>query len=260
MKKRLMIFMLIALLAIGMAFPASADEETYYEPSFIYDSAGILLADEVMDLDQMAYDTFVNHGCAVYIITIDDYTDLGYGDDIDFAAENVLGSDDYPAGIGEGANYILLLLSLNDRDYAISVLGEKAEAAFGDYARSKLADAFLPQLADDNWSGAFETYISTCNEYLTLAENGEPVEKSPVSSIIIAVLVSCAVALIVCLILKSKMKTVHHKTEAREYVSPGGLNLTGSYDTYTGTTRTSRTIETSSGSSGSSGGSSSGKF
>ena len=59
----------------------------------------------------------------------------------------------------------------------------------------------------------------------------------------IALVISCVIALIVCLILKAKMRSVRRQTEARAYVTPAGLHLTRRDDVYTHTTTTRRKIE-----------------
>ena len=59
----------------------------------------------------------------------------------------------------------------------------------------------------------------------------------------IALVISCVIALIVCLILKAKMRSVRRQTEARAYVTPEGLHLTRRDDVYTHTTTTRRKIE-----------------
>ena len=56
---------------------------------------------------------------------------------------------------------------------------------------------------------------------------------------------SCLIALIVTLILKSKMKSVRTGTEASAYVV-GGLQLINSSDVYTHTTETRTKIESES--------------
>ena len=59
----------------------------------------------------------------------------------------------------------------------------------------------------------------------------------------IALVISCVIALITCLILKAKMRSVRRQTEARAYVTPEGLHLTRRDDVYTHTTTTRRKIE-----------------
>ena len=84
--------------------------------------------------------------------------------------------------------------------------------------------------------------LDTCDEYLTLAEEGDPVRKNPLPMYLIVVAASCAISGFICIMLKWKMQTVHKKVEANEYVAAGGLTLTKQYDRYTHTTETRRKI------------------
>lgn len=73
--------------------------------------------------------------------------------------------------------------------------------------------------------------------------------------------ISCAIALVICLVLKEKMKTVRRKVEAQAHIASGGLNLKDSYDRFTHITETRRRIEKSSSGESDGGGSGrSGKF
>lgn len=94
-------------------------------------------------------------------------------------------------------------------------------------------------------------YLDTCDEYLTLAEEGDPVRKNTLPMYLIVVAASCAISGFICLMLKWKMQTVHKKVEADEYVAAGGLTLTKQYDRYTHTTETRTKISSDSDSGGS---------
>lgn len=256
MKKKLSMLLAALLLALSLCVPALADSGTNH----VYNLNGLLTAGEWALLDMQAADISERYGCGVYIVTVDDYTEYGVGSVYDVTTQiyNAAGSG---FGLGDDRDGIMLLISMYERDWAMFVHGEYAQYAFDDYGQAKLEDSFLPAFGENDWYGGFSGYLNACEEYLSLAAAGEPVQQSPVGGIVTAVVISCAVALVVCLILKAKMKTVHHKAEAQAYVTADGLNLTDSYDRYTHTTETRRRIEKKSGSSGGGGGSGrSGKF
>ena len=48
----------------------------------------------------------------------------------------------------------------------------------------------------------------------------------------LSLLISCVIALIVCMVFRSQMKSVRTQTTANQYVGNGGLNLTLSRDIY----------------------------
>ena len=153
--------------------------------------------------------------------------------------------------MGANRDGIIVLLSMDERDYAMFVYGENAEYAFNKYGQEQLEDAFLGYFGDNDWYGGASHYLDTCDEYLTLAEEGDPVRKNTLPMYLIVVAASCAISGFICIMLKWKMQTVHKKVEADEYVATGGLKLTKQYDRYTHTTETRRKIHDDSDSGGS---------
>ena len=95
-------------------------------------------------------------------------------------------------------------------------------------------------------------YLDSCDEYLAKADAGHPVRANPLWGIGLMTFLSCLAALAVCMVLKRKMNNVRQNAQANEYIAPGGLRLTDSYDRYTHTTQTRTKIEQKSSSSSSS--------
>lgn len=58
----------------------------------------------------------------------------------------------------------------------------------------------------------------------------------------VPILIAIVVALLVCFVLYSQMKSVAERDDAQEYLV-GGLNITQQSDIYTHTTKTRRKIE-----------------
>lgn len=256
MKKRVLTVFTVLLLTLAFGVPALASDGIM---NYVIDVDDLLSYEEWEPLEDRAAEIVQRHGCGVYVVFMDDYTAYSDAGIYDTAAQ-LYHDDDY--GEGEGRNGILLLVSMSTRDYALFVYGEKAEYAFGSYALTRLENAFRPRLSEDDWCGGFDAYLATCDEYLALAASGTPVQMGTVQRIVPVVVISCGISLVICLVLKSKMKTVRRKVEARSYVSFGGLNLTDRYDRFTRTTQTRRRIERSTSQSESGGGGSgrSGKF
>lgn len=245
MKKRIISAVLAVCLALvmtcGVCAAASGPELPY-----ITDQAGLLNDTQLRKLTQMAQSTEDQHDVGVYIVSVDDYRDI----DPAGAYEATYGIyHEYNMGVGSKRDGIMLLLSMEDRDYALFCYGPMTEYAFNEYGLSKLEEVFLDNFAENDWYGGFEDYIRECATYLEKAEAGDPVSKSPVTMILIFALISLAIAGAVCLVLIGQMKTVHKKREAREY-AVGGLNLTQQWDQFTHRTETRRKIERSSSSGG----------
>ncbi len=248
MKKNLIALSLILILALSLCICAFAAEGSV-EMRYVVDTYGLLSFDQWASLENRAANISEQHGCGTYIVTVDDYRNYGDGSVYDVTTQ-IYHRSGAGFGMGSGRDGIMLLLSMNNRKYALFVYGEKAEYAFNDDGLEQLEEVFLGDLGNDNWLDGFSGYLKACDQFLTRAEEGEPVRDNPLGLIAIAVAVSCGIALVICLILKSMMKTVHRKAGASEYVADGGLHLTQQIDQYTHTTKTRRKIEKNPGSSG----------
>lgn len=240
MKKKITAMLVALLLVLALCVPAAAESGSGI--TCVYDMAGLLTEAECQRLENRAVEISRRNSCGVYIVTLPDYQEFGSGSIYDVTTE-IYNDPESGFGIGAGREGIILLLSMAQREYALFVHGENAEYAFDSYGQAQLEDYFLPAFGSDSWYEGFEGYLIGCSEYLVLARNGDPVRESPVKGVITVVAISCLIALLVCMILKSKMNTVHRKVEAHEYVAAGGLRLTGSYDNYTHTTEERRIIE-----------------
>ncbi len=248
MKKRAILFLLVlaAMLTLG-AGAAAADTET----SYVFDEAGLLDDSERTQLAQQAERIARKYSVGVYIATLDDYRRVN-SESVYKAAYTLYHKN--RMGVGEGRDGIILLLSMNDRDFATFCYGGRGEGAFGDYALEMLEDEFLDDFAADDWYDGFEDYVETCAEYLQAAAEGHPVRKSMTVPILIVTGASLLIALIVVGVMWASMKNVSAGTTANAYIS-GGLQLTEQEDRFTHRTETRRKIEhESSGSSSSSGG------
>lgn len=257
MKRRLACIVLVALLLLGLCCTAFA-EAPATEPQLwnITDTVGLLTSDEDLTLEARAEEISAQYGVGIYLLILEDYSEY-YDDPYETAYElyhqNTL-------GMGEDRDGVILLMSMSDRKYATFFYGPKAEYAFDAYGQELMEEEFLDDFRDDDWYDGFEDYLEVCAEYLERAEAGDPVRGdyssaggSSVSGIGTTILVclgiSAVIAMIVCLILRGKMKSVRKGTHADAYVT-GSLNLTASRDQYTHTTETRTKIEHESSDSG----------
>lgn len=85
-------------------------------------------------------------------------------------------------------------------------------------------------------SAAFTVMFCFCaNAAVAFADNAEAASKAPFNvgkSILIAVLAGFIIALIVTLMMKSKLRSVRPNNSAREYIKKGSLNLRVNRDTF----------------------------
>lgn len=208
---------------------------------YVLDLSGLLTFNQWERLENRAAEISQRLGCGVYIITLDDYTDYGAGDALEVTSQ-IYHSPGSGFGVGEEENGITLLLSMDQRDWAMYVYGGQASYAFNSYGQEKLEAVFLDDLGEDDWYGGFSDYLDACEDYLIRAQEGRPVRQGPGGYIACSVLISFLIAMTVCLVLKGRMKTVKMQADAREY-AVGRLELSEHYDRFTHITEVRRRIE-----------------
>lgn len=262
--KKLSFTIALFLFTVLSYLPVQAQE------TYVYDYADLLTSEEEADLNQEAQRLTDLYDCGIYILTIDDYNELSPG--VTQAAEVFYNS--MALGAGEERNGTLLMLSMEERDYAIVSYGDQAHAAFTDYGKEWMADQFLDAFGEDDWYGGFLDYLSAAEEMMAMESSGTPldVDTDPdkvqerntfntISLFVIPLIVSAGIMVYLC----SKMRSARLGTEASEYIVPGSEHMLERYDIYTHTTVTRHKIpknESSGGTSINSGGfsSHSGKF
>ena len=92
-------------------------------------------------------------------------------------------ADDYYDynGYGAGADNdgILLLLSMEDRDWWISTTGYGIDA-FTDYGIDVIGDEIVPDLSNGDYYSAFTEFIDLTDDFLAEAEKGNPYVRNAV--------------------------------------------------------------------------------
>ena len=248
MKRFLSILTAVLLLAL-LAVPVSAAETPEH---CVYDVAELLTDEEYWTLEDYAQEISDLRQCAVYFVSVEDYRDYGDGDIFNVARQIFLDND---FGMGEEKDGVMLLLSMEDRDYSLIVHGF-GETALTDYGREYICEHFLDDFADDDWFHGVYDYLSYTNDLLSQAREGKIYDRYNwitggvlwVWSLILGVVIS----LIVCTVQRAMMrKKVRGQTNALDYVQ-GDVHITRRQDVYSHTTEVRRKIEKKdSGSSGS---------
>lgn len=206
---------------------------------YVYDVSGLLTYEQWQELEYRAQAISQSCRCGVYFAIVDDYTDYGDGSVYETTYQLYHNSG---LGYGLGRDGIIVLLSMEERDYAMFVYGEYAEYAFNEYGREMLEERFLGNFGDNDWYGGISNYLSGCEEFLAKAEADDPVRPSYWPRIAMMTALSCLAAGIVCYILLRGMKTVRPGAKADAYVAAGGLQLTEQRDQFSHTTVTRTAI------------------
>ncbi len=142
-------------------------------------------------------------------------------------------ADDYydynGCGYGPGDDGILFLISMENRDWAISTYG-KGIPYFTDAGQEYMQNQFLPALRNNDYITAFDTFADLCDQFCEKAENGSPYDygnlpRKPFSFmfLVIAAVIGMLIALGVCTHHKRQLNSVAFKKGAADYFRPGSF-------------------------------------
>lgn len=246
--KRMFSAALIVVLAMMFVAGAAASAESAQElPYYVSDTAGLTTSEQWQKLETAAERISDRYSCGVYVVSLQDYRDYGSYSNIRSFSEEFY--NHYRLGLGQNRNGILLVLSMEERDYCLIAYGDDAHYAFTDYGKEVLANSFLDDFKRNDWSGGFVDYISGCEELLSRAAEGKPVDVQyesrsgipPELSTGIIIGVPLLVSFGACEGMKRRMKPVKPQNRADEYIVPGGIHFSLKRDVFVNRT-VSRTV------------------
>lgn len=229
MKKQLFGALLCILLCIAAAYPAFALSDM---PRLV-DNAGLLSDFEQSELINTLDEISTRQQVDIVVVTTDSLnakTPEAYADDF----------YDYNGyGFGEDCDGVLLLVSMEDRDWHLSTCGY-GMTAITDDGVEYISDKFLPDLSDGNYAQAFTTYAKLCDEFITQAKTAQPYDGDnmpkapfdPLKCLIISMAIGLGISLAVTGSMKAKLKTVRMQAAAASYVKANSLHITESRDMF----------------------------
>lgn len=226
MNKKFLALIFAVLLCIVSIVPVfAADEVTfrYVDQAEIVDNS--LDADLLTKLDEISE----RQQFDVVVLTIDTLE----GATIEAAADDFFDYLGY--GYGDNLDGALLLVARDERQWHISTSGYGI-TALTDYGIEYIGEQMTSDLSDGDYYSAFVTYAELCDEFVTMAKNGEPFDfdtapKTPFNvfkNLLISLVVGLVLALIVTLIMKSQLKSVRMQNAAANYEKPGSMMVTDS--------------------------------
>ncbi len=236
----------------------------------VYDYAGILSSEQKEKLEKKAKYLSQLYEFGIYIYIVDDYNDIYRSSDVYYACEYAY--ENLGFGYGESnRDGIMLFMSMDERDYATYRTVGKGYYAITDYGLYELEEYFLGPFRSNDWYGGFENYLTFCDYLLGLAEKGTPLdyepggdndptyndintELTPGEKCMVVAPFSLIISLVVCLILRAKMKTANVKTQANDYIAKNGVRMNDSRDIFTHSNTSRTRVVTESSSSGRSSG------
>lgn len=251
MKKSILTVLFALLLCMTAVIPAFATGDL---PRLV-DNADLLTDSEESTLLSKLNEISERQQADVVVVTadsLDGKMPMNYADDF----------YDYNGyGFGADKDGVLLLVSMEDRDWWISTTGYGI-TAITDAGIEYISEKFLSDLSDGDYAEAFTTYAELCDDFFTQAKTGTPYDignlpKEPFNvlwNLFIALAFGLVIALIVTGIMKGNLKTVRFQSAASNYVKANSMHVTESRDLflYAHVDRRVRPEETSSSGGGSS--------
>lgn len=241
-----------AILAVLLIFLIPAANAA--EPDRVKDMAGLLTDSQEDMLRGQIENIAQEYQFDAVIVTVDSLegkTPQAYADDY----------FDYNGyGYGADADGILLLISMEYRDWAISTCG-RGQEVFTDYGLDHIIDEIVPYLSQGDYYSAFERFLILANDYLDEADNHIPydtnnrheedfTEREEETNWLVFVVGCLAVGFIAAFIvtgsMKSKLKSVRPQVDARQYAGNFELTLANDLFLYRTVTKTAKPTNNSS--------------
>ncbi len=139
-------------------------------------------------------------------------------------------------GQGDEQDGTLLVVCMESRDWYIATHG-RAISVFTDSVIQSLGESISGDLADNDFAGAFDTYLNKCEFYMEQDSDdgysdGTDTFYPPLIYLPVCLLIGFVIALIAVAVMKSKLKSVRYQAAADNYINPGSMQLTESGDLF----------------------------
>ena len=172
----------------------------------LVDDANLLSENEVNDLTMKLDEISERQNLDIVIITVNG---LDEGHSATSFADDVYDYNGF--GMGENKDGILLLLSMEERDWAITTTGYVIEI-FTDAGQKYMVDNFLKYISEGDYYEGFNTFANLSDNFITQAREGKPYDsgnlpKEPLSLvwIVYSLIGGAVVAFISTSIMKSSL-------------------------------------------------------
>ena len=236
MKRIQKLFSMVLLFVLTLCITVSADAEL---PRLV-DDADLLSDAEESSLLAALDEISERQEQDIVVVTtesLDGKTATAYADDF----------FDYNGyGLGDTRDGILFLISMEDRDWAISTRGY-AITAFTDYGQRYMMEEILPYLSAGEYYDAFMTFANLADSLITEADNGTPLDdysdpddydgddvyQTPyVTYTIIALLIGFVLSFIPVSVMKHQLKSVRTQNNADQYAKAESLDVQEANDIF----------------------------
>jgi uncharacterized protein len=235
--RRLLSTILILLLLTTVVSAAGGYPKIVDDADLITDSAESILAAQA----ELITDTYSVDVVIVTVYSLDGESAQDYADDY----------FDYNGyGIGPDYSGILLLISMEYREWAISTCGDCIRY-FSDWELDQLFDSMSYDLSSGRYEDAFSAYLDELDACLASETSGDSGgSASIVQKVLISLLIGAIVGGIVLGVMRSNMNTAKRQRNAGNYLVNGSFHMYRQLDIflYSRTTRTRKEQQSSGGS------------
>lgn len=224
MMKKIVIFLLTALLVFSAILPTLAQTADPAGYQGIVDEADLLTSAEEQKLAAAVAGAKQEYNIDVIVVTAD-Y--LWPGLTIEGVADAAFSQ------YAQSPDGAVFAIAMDTREWTMQGYG-RVRTAFSEDVLDQLESDCIYLLSDGDYALSFESFITFAGQAVGLYDAGTPYEE-PIPwgfLVILSLGAGFVVALIVVLIMKAQLKSVAPKREARDYVKPGSLDLKINRDLY----------------------------
>lgn len=219
MKKRFLSLLFVLLICFSFSLTAFAAEDT----ERLFDGANLLTTSEERKLIERLDSVSEEYKVDILIVTVE--TVGSYSSD--YYIERYY--DGNNCGYGENRDGVLLLVTMEEREYRILSNGIGADAISPEDIED-IGDEVADYLSDGEYAEAFHCFIDECEYQINGEINGFPFEF--MKNLLISLGIGLVAALIVTGIWANQLKSVRKQLAATEYAKPDSMHLTISNDLF----------------------------
>jgi len=206
--KRFLTVVLTLIMVLALTVPAMAASDVPY----VVDDAGLFTDAQAAELEEKLTQVSEELGMDIVVVTTND---TGYKSTMDYA------DDAFDYG-GYGADGVLYLIDMDNRELWISTTG-KAMDQISDDSIDSMLDEIFGYVSQEDYFGSAMAFADLCVDYCSF---------DLVSTLLISLVVGFVIALIVTGIMKGQLNNVQAKAGAADYMKPGSLNITEARDLF----------------------------
>ncbi len=199
----------------------------------LVDEADLLTDSEESELSDLLDEISERQQVDVVVVAVnsmDGATAMDYADDF----------YDYNGyGLGSGRDGILLLISMEERDWCMTTRGYGI-TAFTDAGQEYMSEQFVSDLSLGDYAAAFTNFANLCDDFITEAKAGTPYDIdhlpdesfSLVGGLVLSFGIAFIISLIATGIMKGQLNSVSSQSAANNYIKQGSMQLTKKSDLF----------------------------